>query len=240
MKTGYAARWRRLQWGVLTSLTLATCVAPAAAQARQADAPQAQGSRAGQPDLRARDPRVILVVGDSLSAGYGLAADQGWVALLGDRLGTQHPGWKVVNASISGDTTAGGAARIVDAVARHRPSVVVIELGANDALRGLPLRESRRNLARMIGASRGVGADVLLLGMRMPPNYGPDYTAEFERSYRELATRFKTRLDPFFLAPVAADRANFQADNLHPTAAAQPAIADQVWTTLEPMLQRIQ
>lgn len=183
------------------------------------------------------DPRTVLVMGDSLSAAYGLRADQGWVALTADRIAAQRPGWRVVNASISGETTAGGAARIVDALVRHRPSVVVIELGANDALRGLPLRETRRNLARMIGASEGIGAQVLLVGMRIPPNYGPAYTAEFERGYRDLARRFDTALLPFLLQPIATDRASFQADNLHPVASAQPKLRDHAWTALAPLLR---
>lgn len=238
MKSGYAAPRRRLQWRATAWIGLAASLLLGSAHAQPAPGSPTTASSAVQSkqDLRARDPQVVLVMGDSLSAAYGLAAEQGWVAMLGERIGKQMPGWKVVNASISGETTAGGASRIVDAVVRDRPSVVVIELGANDALRGLPLRESRRNLARMIGAAQGVGAKVLLLGMRMPPNYGPDYTTEFERGYRDLSTRFNTVLDPFFLAPIAADRANFQADNLHPTAAAQPAIADQVWKSLQPLL----
>lgn len=185
----------------------------------------------------ASDPKVVLVMGDSLSAAYGLSTAEGWVALTGARIARERPGWRVVNASISGETTAGGAARIVDAVVRHRPSVVVIQLGANDALRGLPLRQARRNLARMIGAAQGVGARVLLVGMRIPPNYGPAYTAEFERGYRDLAMRFDTALLPFLLAPVATSRDNFQPDNLHPTAAAQPAIAAHVWPALQPLLR---
>jgi acyl-CoA thioesterase-1 len=181
-------------------------------------------------------PRTVLVMGDSLSAGYGLSADQGWVALLQRRMARDFPGCRVVNASISGETSAGGSARVVGEVLHHRPAVVVIALGANDALRGLPLPELHRNLARMIGASRHVGAGVLLVGMRMPPNLGPDYTRGFERTYRQLAEFFDVPLLPVLLEPVAADRANFQDDNLHPTAAAQPAIAAHVWTALEPLL----
>lgn len=224
MKPRYAAPTRRLQWAIgWVALLLA-----AALQAQPAPARSHAAS----------DPRTVLVMGDSLSAAYGLAADEGWVALTADRIATTRPGWRVVNASISGETSAGGAARIVDAVVRTRPSVVVIALGANDALRGLPLRQTRRNLARMIGASRGVGARVLLVGMRIPPNYGAAYTREFERGYRDLATRFDTALVPFLLQPVASRRGNFQDDNLHPTAAAQPAIRDHVWRVLGPMLDR--
>jgi len=181
--------------------------------------------------------RTVLVMGDSLSAAYGLDAKQGWVALTGERIAKEKPGWRVVNASISGETTTGGAARIVGEVVRHRPDVVVIELGANDGLRGLPLRESRRNLARMIGASKGIGADVLLIGMRLPPNYGTAYTREFERGFRGLSQRFDTALLPFLLQPIATDRTAFQGDNLHPGAAAQYKLRDHVWPALLPLLK---
>lgn len=222
MTHGYAARRRRGQWAIgWVALLLAAALQAQPAPARS---------------FVATSPRTVLVVGDSLSAAYGMPASQGWVALLAERLQGTHPGWRVVNASVSGETTAGGAARIVDAVVRHRPAVVVIELGANDALRGLPLRDARRNLARMIGASQGIGAEVLLVGMRMPPNYGAEYTAEFERGYRELAERFDTALLPFLLAPIAAGRDNFQGDNVHPLASAQPKLAAHVWPALEPLL----
>ena len=182
-------------------------------------------------------PRTILVMGDSLSAAYGLSASQGWVALTAERMGKSHPGWKMVNASISGETTAGGAARIDAELKRHRPAVVVIELGANDGLRGLPLAQSRTNLERMIKASQAAGAKVLLVGMRLPPNFGPEYTRGFEANYVELSKLRQTTLLPFLLAPVAADRKNFQADNMHPVAAAQPKLRDHVWTALAPMLK---
>jgi acyl-CoA thioesterase-1 len=182
--------------------------------------------------------RTVLVMGDSLSAAYGLASpSQGWVALTGARLARDKPGWRVVNASISGETSAGGAARVVREVALHRPAVVVIALGANDGLRGLPLRQTRTNLARMIGAAQGIGAKVLLVGMRMPPNYGAAYTREFERGFPQLAQRFHTALLPFLLEPVARDRNAFQDDNLHPVASAQPKLRDHVWKALEPLLQ---
>ena len=181
--------------------------------------------------------RTVLVMGDSLSAGYGLSAEEGWVPLMARRIAREHPGWSVVNASISGETTVGGSARVVDEVLRHRPSVVVIALGANDALRGLPLAEMRRNLARMIGASRYVGAKVLLVGMRMPPNLGADYTRGFETTYSDLAAFFDIELLPFLLEPIAADRNAFQDDNLHPTAAVQGRLRDHVLGALEPLLR---
>lgn len=224
MKTGSAVRRWRLQWAIGWVLLVLAGLAPA----QDATGPQS---------FAASDPRTVLVMGDSLSAAYNMPAAQGWVALTAERLAAQRPGWKVVNASISGETTAGGAARIVDAVVRHRPSVVVIQLGANDALRGLPLRQARRNLARMIGAAQGIGAQVLLVGMRIPPNYGAAYATEFERGYGELAQRFDTALLPFLLQPIATGRDNFQADNLHPVAGAQPAIRDHVWPALAPLLR---
>ncbi|MHB8912340.1 MAG: arylesterase [Lysobacter sp.] len=200
---------------------------------------QAQPVAAGvpYPGPGAPSPRTVLVIGDSLSAAYGLAPSQGWVALTAERIARRHPGWRVVNASISGETTAGGAARMVREVVLHRPAVVVIALGANDGLRGLPLRQTRTNLARMIGAAQGVGARVLLVGMRMPPNYGGAYTREFERGYRDLAQRFDTALLPFLLEPIATDRNAFQADNLHPVASAQPTLRDHVWPALAPLLK---
>lgn len=221
MKRGYAGTRRPMQWATSLALWLlvAFCV-------------QAQPA-ATQPTPT---QRTILVMGDSLSAGYNMAASEGWVSLLGQRLAKENPGWRVVNASISGETTAGGSARIVGEVLRHQPGVVVIALGANDGLRGLPLREARRNLARMIGASQHVGAKVLLVGMRMPPNLGPDYTAGFERNYRDLSKLFDTALVPFLLEPIALDRNAFMDDNLHPTVASQPKLLDHVWPALEPLL----
>lgn len=181
--------------------------------------------------------RVVLVYGDSLSAAYNLPVQQGWVALLDQRLRAQSPAWRAVNASISGETSAGGRSRIVADLVRHRPAVVVIALGANDGLRGLPLQALRANLAYMIGAAQGAGARVLLVGMQLPPNLGPDYTHAFASGYAELAGRYDSALLPFLLQPIAADRANFQDDNLHPTAQAQPALRDHVWTALAPLLR---
>jgi acyl-CoA thioesterase-1 len=176
-------------------------------------------------------------MGDSLSAGYGMAASQGWVSLLGERLQAGHPGWTVVNASISGETTAGGVSRIEAALSRTEPDVVVIALGANDGLRGLPLAQTRANLAKMVAASRKAGARVLLVGMRMPPNLGREYTEGFEANYRVVAKDGGATLLPFLLEPIAAEREAFQADNLHPTAAVQPQLLDHVWKALEPLLQ---
>jgi acyl-CoA thioesterase-1 len=185
-----------------------------------------------------RPARTVLVVGDSLAAGYGLSSpDLGWVALLDAKVASTKPGWRVANASISGDTSAGGAARLVAELRRTRPEVVVIELGANDGLRGLSPQQTRVNLARMIGAAHGAGARVLLVGMRMPPNLGPAYVRDFESTFPMLAERFDVELLPFLLEPIAADRASFQDDNLHPVAAVQPRLRDHVWTALEPLLR---
>jgi acyl-CoA thioesterase-1 len=181
---------------------------------------------------------IVLVMGDSLSAAHGLAESQGWVALTAARLATSKPGWKIVNASISGETSAGGAARVAHELVLNRPAVLVIELGANDALRGLTLQQMRINLARMIGAAQGVHAQVLLIGMRMPPNYGPTYTREFEQSFRDLARQLHVTLLPFLLEPIARDRNAFQDDNLHPVASAEPKLRDHVWQALEPLLKQ--
>lgn len=185
----------------------------------------------------AAETRTVLVMGDSLSAAYGLAPEQGWVMLLGKRVQARKPGWRVANASVSGETTAGGASRIAGELARHKPAVVVIELGANDGLRGLPLEQTRGNLERMILAAKRAGARVLLLGMRLPPNFGQHYTRGFERNYSELAKTHGTALLPFLLEPIASDREAFQADNLHPVASAQPRLRDHVWPKLEPLLK---
>lgn len=181
--------------------------------------------------------RTVLVMGDSLSAAYGLAREQGWVALLDARLAEEHAGWQVINASLSGETTVGGAARLSQALQEHHPAVVLIELGANDALRGLPLEQAQANLQSMIEASRAAGAKILLVGVQIPPNYGPDYTAALQSMYQDLATRNELPLLPFLLAPIASDLNNFQADGLHPIAAAQPAIRDHVWPALLPLLK---
>lgn len=185
-----------------------------------------------------QEKHTVLVMGDSLSAGYGMAAAEGWVSLLADDLAASHPGWQVANASISGETSAGGAARIIAEAWRHQPDVVVIALGANDGLRGLPLADMRRNLARMIGVAQHVDARVLLVGMRMPPNLGDEYTRGFERVYRDLSALFDVPLVPFLLEPIALQADAYQADDLHPTAAVQPRILDHVGPALLPLLDR--
>lgn len=180
---------------------------------------------------------TVLIWGDSLSAGYGLRPPQAWPALLEQRIVDARLPHKVVNASISGETTAGGRSRLPAALQTYRPSLVVIELGANDGLRGLPVPAMIANLQAMIDASREAGARVLLIGMRMPPNYGPDYTARFERAFQELAKTNKLRLVPFMMEGFADKPAYFQRDGIHPIADAQPLILDTVWRELKPLLR---
>ena len=180
---------------------------------------------------------AILVYGDSLSAAYGLAQDAGWATLLQARLQQKRLDYTVVNASISGETTSGGAARMAEALRTHKPAMVILALGANDGLRGLPLAQMRANLDGMVRASKKAGSSVLLAGMRMPPNYGESYARQFAQIYVDLAREYKTGLAPFLLEGVADRRELFQADNLHPIAAAQPIILDNVWKALAPMLQ---
>lgn len=180
---------------------------------------------------------TVLIWGDSLSAGYGLRPPQAWPALLEQRIVDARLPHKVVNASISGETTAGGRSRLPAALQTYRPSLVVIELGANDGLRGLPVPAMIANLQAMIDASREAGARVLLIGMRMPPNYGPDYTSRFERAFQELAKTNKLRLVPFMMEGFADKPAYFQRDGIHPIADAQPLILDIVWRELKPLLR---
>jgi acyl-CoA thioesterase-1 len=208
---------------------------PATAAPAVAEAP-APVSRPASATVANAEARSVLVMGDSLSAAYNLAAEQGWVALLDTRLRTEAPGFRMVNASISGETTAGGASRIDAALSEHQPALVVIELGANDGLRGLPLEETRANLERMVRASKAAGAEVLVVGMRLPPNYGPDYTEAFFSMFGEIAQAEGTAHLPFLLEPIAFDEAAFQSDRLHPTAEAQPVLANHVWSALQPML----
>jgi acyl-CoA thioesterase-1 len=179
----------------------------------------------------------ILVYGDSLSAGFGIAVSQSWPSLLEQRLQTSSDrAASIANASISGETTAGGRTRFTAALAHFRPTIVILALGANDGLRGLPVASMKDNLAFMLTQARQHGARVLLIGMRLPPNYGTKYTEEFDAAFRDLAKREKIRLLPFLLEPIALDQNAFQPDGLHPTAAAQPKILDHVWKALKPLL----
>jgi len=180
---------------------------------------------------------TLLVYGDSLSSAYGIGAREGWVTLLEERLKREKFDYNVVNASISGETTSGGAVRIEEVLARVRPAVVVVELGGNDGLRGLPVSQAIANLSRIVEASQRRGARVLLVGLRMPPNYGPAYTREFEAAFREVARRHRVPLVPYLLQGVGERRELMQPDNIHPTAEAQPILLETVWKGLQPLLR---
>lgn len=182
---------------------------------------------------------VILVFGDSISAGYGLArVEQGWVALLQTRLKDQEYGYQVVNASVTGETTAGGLARLPRALMLHQPKIVVLELGGNDGLRALPIAQMRANLVRMVDLASAAGAKVVLLGMRMPPNYGPEYTEQFRLCYSDLARDKKLPLVPFLLNDIALVPDLMQADGIHPNELGQPKLLTNVWPSLQPLLRR--
>jgi acyl-CoA thioesterase-1 len=211
---------------------LAVAAGLLAASPAHAQGASAAATRAGAP--------VLLVLGDSLSAEYGLARGRGWVALLEKRLAAEKLDWRVVNASISGETTSGGRSRLTALLKEHRPRVVVIELGGNDALRGLPLDMTRSNISDMARAAKAAGARVLIAGMAMPPNYGRAYGEAFTGLFATVAQAEKTALLPFFLAGVAdgpkADEL-FQADRIHPKAEAHPQILANVWPVLRPLLK---
>jgi acyl-CoA thioesterase-1 len=182
--------------------------------------------------------RTVMVFGDSLSAAYNLSTDQGWVHLIGERIARSALPWRIVNSSVSGETTAGGLRRLAEDLKRHKPAIVVIQLGANDALRGQPVAAMRSNLEQMIRLARQARAEPVLVGIMIPPNYGIDYTAEFRDMYPQLAAKFKVPLVPFLLEGIADKPEFFQADQLHPTAAAQARIAENVWPALEPLLKK--
>ncbi|MFG0231817.1 arylesterase [Achromobacter sp. AONIH1] len=205
-----------------TSVLTAAAIAPGHAQT----APSAQGSA----------PRAVLVLGDSLSAEYGIKRGTGWVPLLSERISQQYPKYKVVNASISGDTTSGGVARLPALLRQHAPAVVVLELGSNDALRGLSLTMTEQNLRNMAQAARQADADVVIVGMQIPPNYGRDYTQRFAQLFPTVAKDEKARLVPFLMEGIATNRAMFQADGIHPNEDAQPQLLDNVWPALRPLL----
>jgi acyl-CoA thioesterase-1 len=179
---------------------------------------------------------ALVVLGDSLSAGYGIRVEEGWVALLARRLEREGYGYRVVNASVSGETTVGGLARSTHVFATHHPALVILELGANDGLRGLPAADIRHNLVAIIGAARPGGARVLLVGTRIPSNYGAAYTDDYYASFAAVARETKVALVPFLLEGIALDERNFQADRLHPTAAVQPRLLETVWSGLKPLL----
>ena len=185
---------------------------------------------------RAESQPVILILGDSLSAGYGVPAGQGWVSLLKEKLGSEKYSYAVVNASISGETTGGGRSRLPDLVKKYHPEILVIELGANDGLRGHPVNVLRENLAAMVETGQNAHARVLLVAVPIPPNYGPAYTAQYNQGFRDISRTHHTAFAPSLLGKVPLDASLMQADGLHPTAAAQPALLDHVWPTLKPLL----
>ena len=195
---------------------------------------------AGALAAAAKAPATVLVLGDSLSAEYGIARGSGWVALLEQRLAKEKIAATVVNASVSGDTTSGGRSRLAALLAQHRPTHVLVELGGNDALRGLPLAMTRDNLVAMVQASKAAGARVLLVGMQVPPNYGRKYADDFAGLFADVARSEKTALVPFLLEGVANSaqaETLFQADRIHPNAQAQATMLDNVWPVLQPLLR---
>ncbi len=179
----------------------------------------------------------ILVWGDSLSAGYGISIEQAWPSLLQTRLDTAGLAFKVINGSVSGETTAGGLSRLPAALTQHKPGILILELGANDGLRGLPVAQMQDNLSKMVALGQKSGAKVLLIGIKMPPNLGPVYANQFNASYPALAQKLKVPLIPFIFEGFADQLDQFQADGLHPTAAAQPKILETVWPGLKPLLK---
>ncbi len=207
-----------LFWLMLTTLAAASAYA------------QTPAAAPGSPVQR------ILVLGDSLSAEYGLTRGTGWVQLLQERLNDEAPGNTVINASISGDTTSGGLGRLPPLLAEHDPDIVIIELGGNDALRGLPLELTDKNLRTMARAARDSGAQVIVVGMQIPPNYGRTYANRFQATFGTVAEAEDAALVPFLLEGMATDPAMFQADRIHPTAQAQPILLDNVWPVLQPLL----
>jgi len=186
---------------------------------------------------RGTTAETLLILGDSLSAAYGIPVETGWVALLQQQLAAEHPGWEIVNASISGDTTANARARMPQAVSRHQPDIVLLELGGNDGLRGLSLEAMRDNLAAMIEMAQARQADILLIGVDLPPNYGPRYTEKFRAIYRSLAADYRVALLPSLLDGVGTRSDLMQADGIHPNGKAQAGIAARVLEYLQPLLE---
>jgi acyl-CoA thioesterase-1 len=195
------------------------------------------GSAVAAPAAAPAAAPVILVWGDSLSAAYGIPLESGWVQLLQQRLREKGYPHRVVNGSVTGETTAGGLARLPAALKQHRPALVLIELGGNDGLRGLPLAQLRANLHAMVAQTRAAGAQALVFEMRIPPNYGVTYTEGFAQSFAQAARQGPARLVPFFLAPIATDMKWFQDDAIHPSRAAQPLLLDAVWPALQAALE---
>lgn len=180
----------------------------------------------------------ILVYGDSLSAAYGVAKSQGWVAFLQKKLADQHFKYDVINASISGETTSGGLTRLATTLAKTKPNIIILELGANDGLRGLPVKEMSANLNTMITQSKKANAKILLIGMKIPPNYGPKYADSFSNTYPQLSQQHQVSLVPFMLENIAAKPKLIQDDGLHPNVLGQPIMLDNIWPKLQPLLKR--
>ncbi|KVE90786.1 arylesterase [Burkholderia vietnamiensis] len=215
-------RWKRRT--ALAALLATLCAATVPARAANA----APAAPEGRPTL--------VVLGDSLSAEYGLPRDTGWVALLRQRLATERIDYSVANASVSGDTTSGGRARLPAVLQRLKPSIVIVELGSNDALRGVPVATTEQNLRDIIAAARRAHAQVVLVGMYVPPNYGPDYTQKFHAVYTRLSKQLGVPLVPFLLAGIENKPEMFQSDQMHPGEQAQRVLLDNVWPTLKPLL----
>ena len=190
-----------------------------------------------KPKLNNPSVQTIVVFGDSLSAGYGLAQNQSWVALLQARIAQQKLPYQVINASISGETTSGGQARFSQMLGTHKPAIVILELGANDGLRGLPVSEMRSNLSSMIAQAKAANTRILLLGMKIPPNYGKKYTQTFSETYPILAKQHQIQLVPFLLEGIAGKPSLIQNDGLHPLAIAQPQLLNNVWPQLKVLLK---
>ncbi|TVP53208.1 MAG: arylesterase [Halomonadaceae bacterium] len=186
--------------------------------------------------LLADNQKTLLVLGDSLSTGYGIAEDDGWVSLLQHKLADEQPQWHAVNASISGETSDGGLRRVDKLLADHDPELVLLQLGGNDGLRGFPHDETRENLSQIIQRSKEAGAEVLILGIQLPPNYGRRYTEEFARQFHDLADSYQVALLPFMLEGIYDQQGMMQSDDIHPTAKAQPLILENVWGPLKPLL----
>ena len=193
----------------------------------------------GQHGLAADAEHTLLVLGDSISAAYGMDLEQGWVTLMDRRLAAERSGWQVVNASISGDTTDGGLRRLPQLLESHQPAMVLIELGGNDGLRGFPIQRMRDNLSAMVQQAQAQGAQVALLSMAIPPNFGKRYTDLFTTSFERIAESTAATLVPFILDGIATDSQLMQADGIHPTAAAQPMIVENVYPWLEPLIEDI-
>jgi acyl-CoA thioesterase I len=220
----------------LAWVALIACTGVTPAYAAQDGTAATVGTTVATSTTPAAGKPAIVVLGDSISAEYGLPRDTGWVALLRSKLPQEHFDYSVANSSISGDTTSGGLARLPAALNRIRPSIVIVELGANDALRGVPLATTEANLRSIIEKSQAANAKVLLVGMYVPPNYGPDYSQKFHGVYEQLSKEKRVPLVPFLLAGIENKPEMFQADQIHPTPQAQPLLLNNVWPVLRPLL----